>query len=398
MDFEYSELEETFRSQVRSWLKEQLNPYLEAEMEAWSYGRAPADGPGPHLRQFVLNLGAMGWLGMDWPQAYGGQGRSLIEQFIVYEELISHRAILPNFEALMMVGPTILRYGTEDQKRHYLPRIARGEIEFALGYTEPQAGSDVAALEMRAVEDVGNYVISGQKMFNTCCHYADYHWLAARTDFSVPKHRGISLFIVDLKSPGITIRPLWTMAGGRTNEVFYDDVRVPKENLVGEKNRGWSYMLAALDYERVVGFGFSITEAQTTFYELVQYVTMTKRGRTILAKNPLVRHKLAKLAIKLRGGWLLRRQTTWNLDNGIPLSYETEALKIFATETSQQLVDAAMEILGPLGQLRQSSKWAPLQGRIETGYRACVMYTFGGGSSELMRNLVAIKGLGLPIM
>jgi len=395
MEFEFTQEEEALRKEVESWLKQELTSELKTELEGWSHAVVPHGGPSHRLHEFGLKLGAKGWLGMNWPKKYGGQERSLIEQFIVWDEILYQGGVVPNFEALLMMGPTILQYSTEQQKQDYLPGIARGEIEFSLGYTEPQAGSDLASLQMNAVEDGDNYIINGQKVYNTCTHYADYHWLAVKTDLSVPKHRGISVFIVDLKSPGITVRPLWTMGGGRTNEVYYDNVKVPKTNMVGEKNRGWQCITFALDYERLLGF--SPAPARKDFEHLVRYVKENERGKKLLASNPLIRYKLAEIGIELSAHKFMHREAIWKVDNGIPLSYETPMHKMLITELNQRLVEIGMEILGPLGLLRKSSRWAVFNGQMEMGYRACVMHTFGGGSSELMRTLIATRGLGLPV-
>ena len=246
MDFRFSKEEEEFRKELGEFLDKELTE--EIARQNWE-----DKGLGPEGREFARKLGAKGWLGLGWPKEYGGQGGSPMYEFILVTELARRGAHIPNDIARLMGGPTILRHGSEELKKEFLPRIARGEIEFALGYTEPQAGSDLAALEMRAVEDGDDYIMNGQKMFNTECHYADYHWLAARTDPDAPRHRGISLFVVDMNSPGITIRPLWTMSGERTNEVFYDNVRVPKRRMVGEKNRGFFASEDSKVTERILG-------------------------------------------------------------------------------------------------------------------------------------------------
>jgi hypothetical protein len=247
---------------------------------------------------------------------------------------------------------------------------------------------------MRAVLDGDDYVLNGQKTFNTSCHYADYHWLAARTDPDAAKHRGISVFIVDLKSPGITIRPLYTMAGGRTNEVYYDNVRVPKGNLVGQENRGWSYIVEALDYERIMTFLSS--PLQLMVDGLVEYARETQRDGKILAKDPIIRQKLADIAIAVEVARLLHCRALVMLDKGTIGNYEPAMLKLFVGEIAQRLTNIGMQILGPFGLLQEHSKWVSLKGRIETGYRATLMHTFGAGSSELMRNVIAMRGFGLP--
>jgi hypothetical protein len=291
-----------------------------------------------------------------------------------------------------MAGPVILRHGSEEIKGEFLPRIARGEIEFALGYTEPNAGSDLSRIAIRAVENGDYFVITGKKIFSTQCHYAQYHWLAARTGPDVPPHKGISMFIVDLKSPGITINPLWEMADTRTNEIFYDEVRVPKRYLVGEKNMGWYYMTEALDLERMLTIG----GVEKTFDDLLTYTKNTFRKGAALSEDPLVRHKLADLAIEISIARNLIRQVVWLEDKEIIPSYESAALKLFVSELYQKLGQTGLEILGLYGQLRKSSKYSVLEGRMERFFRASFIITIGAGTSEILRNIIATRGLGLP--
>ena len=270
----------------------------------------------------------------------------------------------------------------------------KGEVEFCLGYSEPEAGSDLASLNIRAVEDGDDYVINGQKTFNTECHYAEYHWLAARTDPDAPKHRGISLFIVDLDSPGITIKPMWAMSGERTNEVFYDNVRVSKERLVGERNKGFYYMMEAIGAER--NEVFVPIRLYFLLDELIQYAKETKRGGKTLAEDPVIRHKLAQVAIELDVARLLADRSRWLEINGLPMTYEAEVAKIVTSELQQRLANTGMQILGLYSQLEEDSKWVPLRGRIEWYYLSSFLATIGGGTSEIGRNVIAQRGLGLP--
>ena len=386
MDFGFTPEEEKFRQEVHQLLEKEVTPDIVAETD--EYGA----GFGPLGRKLLQKLGARGWLTPTWPPEYGGLGASEMMGFIVRDEL-AYAGGPTILVGAAMAGPTILRVGSEELKKKFLPRIARGEIEFALGYTEPQAGSDLAALDIRA-EDKGDYfLLNGQKMFNTASHYADYHWLAIRTDPNVPRYRGISMMAVDLKTSGITIRPLITMADWRTNEVFYDDVRVPKENLVGEKNRGFYYIMAALDFERMIALGFY----QRLFDQLVRYVKETKRDGKPLSHDPLVRQKLAELAIEFEVNRLLYYQLPYMLDRGEVPNYQSSMQKIFATELEQRLTEVGMEITGLYGQLREGSKWARLNGKIEHFCRWSVVETIYAGTSEILRNIIATRGLGLPV-
>ena len=236
--------EEAFRKEVSDFLEAELTDELRRQ-------HAMDKGLRDEARAFNRKIGEKGWLGLGWPEEYGGSGGSLRYEIILLQEFAHHEAHIPNEIARFMSGPTILHFGNEEMKKEFLPRIAKGEIEFGLGYTEPPAGSDLMAMQMRAVEEGDYYIINGQKTFNTESHYAEYHWLGAKTNPKGPRHQSMSLFVVDQRAPGITIRPLETLGGERTNEIFYDDVKVPKSRLVGEKNQGFLYMVSALNYERL---------------------------------------------------------------------------------------------------------------------------------------------------
>ena len=383
MDFRFSKEEEAFRLEVREFLKGAVTGEVLEEAEAGL-------GWGSHTWEFIRKLGAKGWLTPTWPEEYGGLGLPSIYRFILHEEL-DYSGALPQ-EALVVgagvAGPTIMLYGSEQQKKGYLPRIARGEIEFAIGYTEPQAGSDLANLEIRAEETEKGYVMNGQKVFNTRCHFAQYHWLAARTDPNVAKHRGISLFIVDMRTPGISLRPLWGVDGIRTNEVFYDNVLVPKENLVGEKNRGFYYTVTALEFERVLSVG----GLRRTFEGLVNYVNRSPS----LRENTLVRQKISQIATEIEIAKLFIYRLAWLQSKRIVANYEAAASKLFSSELSQRMASSGMDILGLRGLIQKGSEWSPLDGKIEYLCRETLLNTIAGGTSEVMRNIIATRGLDLP--
>lgn len=383
MDFGFSKEEEAFRQQVRDFLNNEVTPQLLEETESGL-------GWGPHTWEFIRKLGAKGWLTPTWPKEYGGLALPPIYRFIIHEEL-NYFGALPS-EALVVgagvAGPTIMLVGSEEQKKEYLPRIARGEIEFALGYTEPEAGSDLASLQIRADEKEDHYLLNGQKVYNTRCHFAQYHWLAVRTDPNVPKHRGISLFIVDLNSPGITVSPLWTVEGMRTNEVFYDNVVVPKQNLVGEKNKGFLYTVTALEFERVLSVG----GLNKTLEVLVDYVKKVPS----LRDNSLVRQKISQIAIDIEVARLFAYRLAWLQTKRVVASYEAAASKLFTSELSQRMASAGMDILGLRGLLQRNVNGAPLDGKIEHLCRETLLNTIAGGTSEVMRNIIAARGLELP--
>jgi len=294
MDFRLTEEQEAFRQEIRAFLESEKVTCEKAmrEEERGSIGH--------HTEEIRRKLGAKGYLTPSWPKEWGGLGSSHTEKYIVAEEMSYFMGIGAHGVGEGMAGPVIMRYGSQEQKEEFLPRIARGEIEFALGYSEPEAGSDLASLRMRAVRNEDHYIINGQKVFNTACHYAQYHWLAARTNSDVPKHKGISMFIVDMNSPGITINPMWGMGGVRTNEVFYDDVKVPASRLVGEENKGWEYLGAALAFERNWQMGYMMHQ----YEDFLEYCKTTLRDGKPLIEDPLVRENLAQMAIDLEVGRL----------------------------------------------------------------------------------------------
>ena len=387
MNFSLSPEEETFRQEVSDFLDKELTDDLRRQY-------AMDKGLGPEARAFSLKIGAKGWLGLGWPEEYGGSGGSVIDEYILVTEFARHEAHIPNEIARFMGGPAILHHGSEQLKKDFLPRIAKGEIEFGLGYTEPPAGSDLMMMEMRAVEDGDYFIVNGQKTFSTESHYADYHWLAAKTDFNAPRHKSISMFVVDQRSPGITIRPLWTLGGERTNEIFYDDVRVPKSRLLGEKNKGFYYMVSALNYERLMLF--QIERFMPILRRLVKYTRETRRNGKLLSDDTVVRRKLAKMAIEIEVGRCIQFQAFTVIAEGREPDFEAGILKLVGSELHQRLAYTAMDILGFPARLEENSKWAPLKGEIARFCRVGVVGTIGGGTSEIIRNLTATRGLGLP--
>lgn len=381
MEFRFSQNEQEFDKQVHNFFVEEEELAVLARKE-WDSGL----GYGPYCWEILRKLGKKRWLCPTWPLEYGGLGLSYMFRYIVMEKMQYFLNIYSTVAA-GMAGPIILRHGSEQQKKEYLTRIASGEVEFALGYTEPDAGSDVAALEIRAADKGDHFVLNGSKMFNTRAHYAQYHWLGARTDDTERKHQGISLFIVDLSSQGITIEPIRIVGGTRTNQVYYDNVLVPKDCLVGELNRGFYYILEALDFERIS----TVSGLERDFQEFVEYLSQKGMNR-----NLLVRQRIADLATQIEWARLLALKTAWLLDNNRIPNYEAAMLKMVVSETEQDLVNTAMQILGLYGQLQKGCKWAPLDGQFESLYRSTLENIITRGTSEIMRNIIAQRGLGLP--
>jgi len=396
VDFRFSEQEESFRREVDDFIQRELPADWTEESLYWpgGYGAIPDfEEITPAAERFRHRLAEKGWLAISWPEEYGGAGRSHIEQAIFHERMSYYRATGPDIGTLI-AGPTILRFGSVEMKREWLPKIAKAETRFWLAYSEPNAGSDLASIKTSAVEDGDDLVINGQKSWSSGAHISDYAWMAVRTDPAAPPHKGISLVIVDNRAKGITIRPLINILGFHSfNEVFFDDVRVPKKNIVGEMNRGWYYLMAALDFERLA---VAIGAFRRTFEELLQYCKETRHNGQTVSSDPLLQDKLAELAVEIEAADMFFWQTAWMLDQGLLPNIEASVLKLVTTELSQKLASTAMEAVGRYGQLERGSKWAPLGGRICIGYLDCVSALVGAGTSEIQRNIIALRGLGLP--
>ena len=330
---------------------------------------------------------------MAWPKEYGGLQRSAIDQWIFVDELESAGApMLPL--TVTSVAPTIMRIGTEEQKREWLPRIKAAEVEFALGYSEPDAGTDLAALRTRAVLDGDEWVINGQKMWNTMAHTATHNWLAVRTEPEAPKHKGISMFIVPMNAPGVTVQPIYVWPGLRTNALFLEDVRVPRDYLVGERGMGFYYAAMALNFERLsIG---SVAMTRRYFRELVTLVRELEVDGRPLRQRPWVRERLARLAVDIEAARMLGLETAWAIDQGRVPAAESSMAKIWVSELAERVADVGTEILGLDGQLHPNEDEAAVNGRLQWLYRIAPMLQFGGGTNEVQRNIIAMLGYGLP--
>jgi alkylation response protein AidB-like acyl-CoA dehydrogenase len=386
MDFEFTKEEQEIIKEVRRFMALETTPALLKESHELEYIYGGVEG-----RKFIKKFAANGWLTPGWPKRYGGLELSETITYMIRNEM-AYAGVPFLFAGAHMTGPSILRYGNETIKDKFLLPLAKGEIEFTLGYSEPSAGSDLMALEMVAEDKGDHFLVNGQKTFNTHAHVSEYHWLAVRTDQNVPGHKGISILIVDLKSEGITIRPMISLAGSRTNEVYYDNVKVPKEHLVGEQNYGFKYIMAALDFERMFPYG----HYKKFFEDLVAYAKKTRVDGRQLSKDPVVRQKLAQLQIDLDVLELLYYQLAYLLDTGKIPNYQTSMEKTFFSEWSQRLANTGMEILGMRGQVKMGDKRAALHGMADYIYRYSVIESIWGGTSEIQRNIIAQRGLGLP--
>lgn len=389
MQFRISPEDEAFREEVREFLKQELPP-------DWvGSGEGDDDEEWEFTLRMRKKLAEKGWLTMAWPPEYGGQGASLMRQVVFAEEMAYHRAPGRDAFGIRMLAPTLMIHGTEEQKREHLPRIARGEVQWCQGYSEPESGSDLASLQTRAVEDGDDFVINGTKIWTSMAHRADWMFMLVRTDPDAPKHRGISFLLVDMKTPGIEVRPIVNMANLHNfNMVTFDNVRVPKRNLVGEKNRGWYVGATLLDFERS-GVEYS-AGARRTLEELVQFAKEATRNGRPLAEDPLVRRRLADMAIEVEVSRLISYYIAYMQSQGLVPNKEASMGKLFGTELQQRVAQTGMSLLGLYGQLEPDSKYAPLQGRIERAYLTSISATIAAGTSEIQRNIIATRGLGLP--
>ncbi len=392
MDFRFTPEQETFREEVREFLRQELPAN-------WA-GGDPYGGDGEGAGESMLEIGGRitkklaerKWLAMAWPKEYGGLGASHMQQLIYNEEMAYHAAPGGGGMGVAWVGPAIMLYGTDEQKQRFVPKIASGEDVWCTLYSEPGAGSDLAALETRAVQDGDDFVINGQKIWTSLAQRAQWGWLAARTDPEAPKHKGISTFVLPMDTPGITIRPLVNMAGqAGFNEVFFDNVRIPKDYLVGELNRGWYQVAVALDFERSGIQAYA--NGRRTLERLVSYV---RDQPETLRRHPQVRLRLADRAVELAVGTNIAYRIPWMQSRGIIPNYEASISKLYGSELSQRLAATGLQLLGLFGGLAPGSTRAPLKGQLERAYLNAVASTIAAGTSEVQRGIIASRGLGLP--
>jgi alkylation response protein AidB-like acyl-CoA dehydrogenase len=388
MEFSFTPEQERLRLEVRKFLEKEVTE--ESRLD-FRFDRPYSEDTWRLLRK----LGERGWLCPLYPKEWGGMAASPLDNYVIQDELSYAFAPTP-FAVIgaMVVGPTLLIYGNEEQKKKYLPMIARGEVEFSMGYTEPGSGSDLASLSLKA-EDKGDYfLLNGQKMFSTKADFAHYGWVAVRTGSeNVKKHKGISLLIIDLKNTkGITIRPIYNMSGYHSTEVFYDDVKVPKENLVGELNQGFYIIGAALLFERAV----TISGFHRPLEKLIEYVKETKRNGKPLSADPVIRRKLADIEMRFEVTRVLSYRLSWMQVHKMFTLTEVAITKLLSTEIVYDLANTGMQILGHYGELVPGSKWAELHGWFAHMYQEAPHYKIAGGTSEIQRQILATRTLGLP--
>lgn len=391
MDFEYSLEEKTFQDEVRAFLRDNYSPEV---MDPTREGMAQLVDS-PQRRAFMKKLSARGWLGMSWPKEYGGGEKPGIYEYLLNEELAVVGAPLIG-KGVGIVGKTIIRHGNERLKREFLPKILHADIEFAIGYSEPDSGSDLASLKTRATRDGTGWVLNGQKRFTTSAHFADWYWVAARTDPDAPKHKGITLFLVPMQAPGISIQTMETLGDHEiTNEVFLDNVAVSDDYVVGDINNGWKYISEALDFERFTLFTVS---AYVKKYEAMRtYIRASTRDGVACASDPYTRRSIAWLATQVEVAKMhCARVISTAAAGGVP-NLESAMFKLWTTTIGQKIADEFLAIAGPAGALRKGTEHAPVDGRFEHIYRYSIVDTVGAGTSEVQRNIIARRGLGLPV-
>jgi 3-oxocholest-4-en-26-oyl-CoA dehydrogenase alpha subunit len=390
MHLDYTPEQEHLRQELRAYFAELMTPKIRASLAS----AAGEYGSGQAYRDVVRQLGADGWLALSWPAEHGGRGGPLLDQLIFTDEAAIAGVPVP-FLTINTVGPTIMRYGTPEQKALYLHRIAAGEIHFSIGYSEPEAGTDLAALRTRAVRDGNSYVINGQKMWTSLIQYADYVWLACRTDPDAPRHKGLSILIVPTDAPGFSWTPVRTVAGTTTSATYYTDVRVPVSALVGEENQGWPLITNQLNHERVALT--SAAPVRSALAEVCDWARSQKlaSGQRVIDQEWVQIH-LARVHAKAEFLKLMNWRIAAQAGDGALGPAAASATKVYGTEFVTEACRLLMEVLGANAHVRPGSAGAVLSGRIERMHRAALILTFGGGTNEVQRDIIATAALGLP--
>ena len=390
MDFEFSDEQQAFVKDVERFLDEHDDPDI---FDVTRENMAQIVDT-PKRRAFMKKLAAKGWLGMSWPKEYGGQEIEGVYEFILNEALSKHAA--PQIgKGVGIIGKTLIRHGSDKLKQEFLPKILRAEIEFAVGYSEPNAGSDAANMQLKAEKVDGGWLLNGQKMWTTSAHFADWYWVGARTDPDKPKHDGLSLFLIPMDHPGLEVQSLPTIGKDTTNQVFFHDVFVPDDYLVGQRGKGFQYISEALDLERFTMFTLSPIANRTNV--LVDWVKQATRDDEPLKDDPNVRRTIAQIVTDTAVAKALStRFVCAAKSGGKPPTVESSQYKLFTTTLSQRVCKDALDIMGATGTIMEGQDEAPLLGRFEGAYRATMNETVGGGASEIQKNIIARRHLGLP--
>jgi alkylation response protein AidB-like acyl-CoA dehydrogenase len=387
MELDLTTEQRKFRDELRGYFADMMTEGLTRELSSGT------EGGGPEFRKAMKQMGQDGLLGIAWPRQYGGQERSAIEQFIFADEVQAIGFPLP-FLTLNTVGPTLREYGTPEQSQYFCPRILAGEIFFAIGYSEPGAGTDLASLQTSAVRDRDDWVINGQKMWTSLAGYADYIWLAVRTDPAARKHRGLSIILVPTTSKGYSRQTIRTVGGVTTNATFYDDVRVPAENLIGGENNGWRLITGQLNHERISLM--TVGRMRRNLQQVAEWAQETKVDGQRVIDKPWVQQSLARIYAKAQVLRLMNWKQAWAAEKGQPQMADSSAIKVYGSELMMEAYRALNEVIGAPGILAKGSPGAVLQGKIESSYRNGLILTFGGGTNEIQRDIIAMAGMGMP--
>jgi alkylation response protein AidB-like acyl-CoA dehydrogenase len=395
MEFQDTVEEASFRSEVSSFIEQHL-PREWATAE----GGPVAVYDDPDRQEFIKtwrkSLASRGWIAPHWPKEYGGAGMSPGEQFIFNEEMAKHRAPAEGGMGVQMIGPTLILYGTDEQKKEHLAGITSGEVMWCQGYSEPGAGSDLASLQTRAIRDGDDYVVNGQKIWSSGAHRANWMFMLARTDPDAPKHRGISMLLVPMNSPGITVQPLIDMAGDHIfNQEFFDNVRVPAKNRVGEENRGWYVGATLLDFERSnIGASINLRNTVSDITRFAREASKAANGTARLTRA--IKAELADRAVEAEVAKLFSYRIISLQKRGQVPNHEASVNKMFRSETDQRIAATGMKLIGMYGNAYKDPRFAPLKNRIGGMYLRSVGSTIAAGTSEVQRNVIATRGLGLP--
>jgi alkylation response protein AidB-like acyl-CoA dehydrogenase len=389
MHIAFTEEQDDLRKELRSYFAELMTPEVQ---EAMASGQGEYGG-GELYKRLVRQMGEDGWLGIGWPTEYGGQNRSMIDQLIFMDEASLVGAPVP-FLTINTVGPTLMQYGTDEQRNEFLPKILKGQMHFSIGYSEPGAGTDLASLTTRAVRDGDEYVINGQKMWTSLIQYADYVWLAARTDPEAKKHKGLSMFLLSTESPGFSWTPVYTVTGTTTSATFYEDVRVPAANLVGGENNGWKLITNQLNHERVALCSAAPVQNMLAEVRRWSHDNRLPDGRRVIDQEWVQMH-LARVHAKVEFLKLINWKIAWGVRNGVG-PQDASATKVFGTEFAIEACRLLMEVLGQEAMVTAGSPGSVLRSRLERMYRSSLILTFGGGTNEVQRDIIAMVGLGMP--
>jgi alkylation response protein AidB-like acyl-CoA dehydrogenase len=387
MYIDYTDEQKALRAELREYFSKLITPEIRPKLKGLETG--------PLHKQIIRQMGKDGWLGVGWPVEYGGQGRTAIEQLIWFDEARRAGAPLP-FVTLNTVGPCLMASGSEAQKQKFLRAILAGKVHFAIGYSEPDAGTDLAALKTSAVRDGDHYVVNGTKMFTSGADAADYVWMACRTDPDAPKHKGITILILDTKAEGFSCAPIHTVGDGHTNMTYYDNVRVPVDMRVGEENAGWKLITLQLNHERIGLAAFSGL-AHKLLDDTVDWARKTEAedGRPVGEKS-WVQSCLGEAYARLEAMKVMNWRMAWELEQGQVNPAMASAGKVYSTETLIEVYRLLLEVLGMPGAIKVGSPGALLRGELEREWRHCQINTFGGGVNEIQREIIALMGLGLP--